>query len=104
MAMIEQSDDETSAARSPRRGRRLSDMILVAFHMACDRDDFEVANQLLAILEIVVQRPPPEGRAERRRERDSLVAAYERLWSLRHPDPERLAIAPHTPGPWLGAR
>jgi hypothetical protein len=30
--------------------------------------------------------PPPEGRRERRGNAQPLVAAHERLWSLRHPE------------------
>ena len=36
--------------------RRLSDKILIAFHHACDQGDLEVAEQLLAVLEMVVTR------------------------------------------------
>ena len=63
-------------------GRRLSDKLLVAFHQACDQADIEVAEQLLGILEIVTRRYSAN---HDRRERESLVAAYKRLWLLRHP-------------------
>lgn len=65
--------------------RRLSDKVLIAFHQACDQSDFEVAEQLLQIAEMIVSRwpAPLEGR---RRSRENLVAAHERLWLLRHPD------------------
>jgi hypothetical protein len=68
----------------PARRRRLSDKILVAFHHACDQHDFEVAERLLVVLEIVVRRPPPAGQPERRRGIETLVAAHERLWLLRN--------------------
>ncbi len=66
------------------RGRRLSDKILVAFHHACDAGDLQVAEQLLRTLEGMITRRgvPPEQ--NRRRSLESLVAAYERLWHLRH--------------------
>ena len=67
----------------PRHGRRLSDKILVAFHQSCDQGDFEVADQLLRILEMMTRRPDPPN-VNRRRNIETLVAAHERLWNLRH--------------------
>ena len=69
----------------PRYTRRLSDKILIAFHHACDQADFEVAEQLLRILEMMLTRRPPTPDGTRRRNMESLVAAHERLWHLRHP-------------------
>ena len=66
-----------------RHGRRLSDKILVAFHQSCDQGDFEVADQLLRILEMMTRRPNPPN-VNRRRSIETLVAAHERLWNLRH--------------------
>jgi hypothetical protein len=90
--MNEFVDDDLSApdARDrggpagPRHGRRLSDKILVAFHHACDAQDLSVAEQLLKTLESMLTRRgvPPEQ--NRRRALESLVAAHERLWHLRH--------------------
>jgi hypothetical protein len=76
-----------SAARLavPRQGRRLSDKILVAFHQACDQGDFEVADQLLRVLELMLTRRSVTPDANRRRNIETLVAAHERLWHLRHP-------------------
>jgi len=75
------------APSGPRRaGRGLSDRILVAFHHACDLRDFEIAEQLLRTLELLVTRRPPEPDADRRRGLENLVAAHERLWQLRHAD------------------
>jgi hypothetical protein len=48
----------------PRRHRRLSDHILIAFHLACDREDLEVADRLLGILERMLRRPLPNGHPE----------------------------------------
>jgi hypothetical protein len=75
-----------SAGAPPRQGRRLSDKVLIAFHHACDIGDFETADDLLRILGRIIaqQVSPPE--ANRRRSLESLVAAHERLWHLRHPD------------------
>ncbi len=74
----------------PRHSRRLSDKILIAFHHACDQSDYEVAEQLLRILEMMLTRRPVSPDTNRRRNMESLVAAHERLWHLRHPDtPDR---------------
>jgi hypothetical protein len=72
----------------PRYTRRLSDKILIAFHHACDQSDFEVAEQLLRILEMMLTRRPLTSDGTRRRNMESLVAAHERLWHLRHPHSE----------------
>jgi hypothetical protein len=65
--------------------RRLSDKVLIAFHHACDQDDFEVAGQLLHVLETMLTRRPLTLDNRRARDQDTLVAAHERLWQLRHP-------------------
>jgi hypothetical protein len=77
---------EVRSASAPRHSRRLSDKILIAFHHACDQADFEVAEQLLRILEMMLTRRPVSPDTNRRRNMESLVAAHERLWHLRHPD------------------
>lgn len=77
-------DDAPTAA--PRYTRRLSDKILIAFHHACDQADFDVAEQLLAVLEVMLTRRPLTPDGTRRRNMESLVAAHERLWHLRHPN------------------
>jgi hypothetical protein len=74
-----------SASPLPRQGRRLSDKILVAFHQACDVTDLEIADYLLRTLEVMVTRKPSPNQTGRRRDMESLVAAHERLWWLRHP-------------------
>ena len=76
---------ETGPGGAPRYSRRLSDKILIAFHHACDQSDFEVAEQLLHNLEIMLTRRPLTPDGTRRRKMESLVAAHERLWHLRHP-------------------
>ena len=77
--------DNAPAPAVQRHSRRLSDKILVAFHHACDQADFEVAEQLLQILEMMLTRRPVTQDGTRRRNMESLVAAHERLWHLRHP-------------------
>ena len=75
---------EATAPATPRYSRRLSDKILIAFHHACDQGDFEVAEQLLHVLEMMLTRRPLTPDGTRRRNMESLVAAHERLWHLRH--------------------
>jgi hypothetical protein len=77
---------DRATSGGPRHGRRLSDKILVAFHHACDAQDLLVAEQLLKTLEGMLTRRgmPPEQ--NRRKALESLVAAHERLWHLRHRD------------------
>lgn len=76
----------TQARTTQRYTRRLSDKVLIAFHQACDQGDFEVAEQLLRVLETMVMRRPNVPDVNRRRHIESLVAAHERLWVLRHPE------------------
>ena len=88
-AVIQADEDtgrETGGATAPRYSRRLSDKILIAFHHACDQADFEVAEQLLHILEMMLTRRPLTPDGTRRRNMESLIAAHERLWHLRHPN------------------
>ena len=73
-------------ATAPRHTRRLSDKILIAFHLACDQADFEVAERLLKVVETVLAVPKETPIDRERREQETLVAAYERLWQLRHPN------------------
>ncbi|WP_191084634.1 hypothetical protein [Roseococcus microcysteis] len=82
-------EEGTRAGAPPRQGRRLSDKILVAFHQACDQSDFEVAEQLLRVLEMMLTRRAVSPDANRRRNIETLVAAHERLWHLRHPDADQ---------------
>jgi hypothetical protein len=82
----EEASRETGPGGAPRYSRRLSDKILIAFHHACDQSDFEVAEQLLHILEMMLTRRPLTPDGTRRRNMESLVAAHERLWHLRHPN------------------
>jgi hypothetical protein len=76
--------NDSPATPAPRYSRRLSDKILIAFHHACDQGDFEVAEQLLHVLEMMLTRRPLTPDGTRRRNMESLVAAHERLWHLRH--------------------
>ena len=55
-AVLEQ---DTRPQRRPNRRRRLSDMVSITFHFACDQGDLEAADRLLAIPEFMLRRPPP---------------------------------------------
>lgn len=77
--------DGGRVAAPPRHTRRLSDKILIAFHHACDQSDYEVAEELLRTLEMMLTRRPVSPDHNRRKNMESLVAAHERLWLLRHP-------------------
>jgi hypothetical protein len=83
-------DGASGGTGAPRYSRRLSDKILIAFHQACDQEDFEVAEHLLHILELMLKRRPATADTNRRRSMESLVAAHERLWHLRHPSEDML--------------
>ena len=93
------SGRESGSSGTPRYTRRLSDKILIAFHHACDQADFEVAEQLLHVLEMMLTRRPLTPDGTRRRNMESLVAAHERLWHLRHPHIEE-ACSRNPTAPW----
>lgn len=78
--------DDRLGGHAPRHTRRLSDKILIAFHHACDQADYEVADDLLRILETMLTRRASSPDSNRRRNIESLVAAHERLWMLKHPE------------------
>ena len=82
----QESPPKPSLGGAPRYSRRLSDKILLAFHHACDQGDYEIAKQLLRILETMLTRRTIPPDANRRKSIESLVAAHERLWHLRHPE------------------
>ncbi|MBV8158460.1 MAG: hypothetical protein JO278_12420 [Dyella sp.] len=82
---VEREPGAGAAAPPLRSSRRLSDKILVAVHQACDEADYEVASRLLQVLELMLMRRPTKLDSTRRRSMESLVAAHERLWYLRHP-------------------
>ncbi len=84
--MSESENDSKSEIGPPRYSRRLSDKILIAFHHACDQGDYEIAEKLLHVLELMLTRRPSPTEGNRRRTIESLVAAHERLWMLRHPE------------------
>jgi hypothetical protein len=56
---------------------------MVACHHACDAGDADVADRLLKIAAAMLARRQATC-DKRRRDMESIVAAYERLWLLRH--------------------
>jgi hypothetical protein len=68
----------------PRDDRRLADKLLLAFHQACDQQEELVASQLLSILEPLFARRSRQVEFNRRLSMETLVAAHERLWHIRH--------------------
>ena len=84
----EEGGRETRPWTAPQYGRRLSDKILIAFHHACEHKDLEVAERLLHVLEMMLARRSDPVVPDRRRQqnRETLAAAHEHLWRLRHPD------------------
>jgi hypothetical protein len=75
------SADATHALRYT---KRLSGKIFIAFHRACDQRDVEVSQRLLTVLQMMTERPHGVGSGRDPRHKRSLVAAYERLWLIRH--------------------
>jgi hypothetical protein len=73
---------QTQGGAKPRYTRRLSDKILLAFHVACDQGDHEIAGQLLHVFEKMFSRRTIPLTTERRKNLENLVAAHERLWHL----------------------
>jgi hypothetical protein len=63
----------------PRHAGGLSERIFAAFCHACDDRDFQVAEQLLHVMEMTLGRSPLADGQDRRTDAGSLVAAYERL-------------------------
>ncbi len=73
-----------SSERAPRTHSRLPDHILIAAHRACDLREFEAAMELLVSVENALRNAPAVVDRRHQRDFDSLVAAHERLWMLRH--------------------
>jgi hypothetical protein len=80
------TEQEPVRARGSHGKRRLADTILLAFHHACDQPDIAVAWELLNVLEFMAMRHPKLPAGVERRAQESLVAAHERLWQIRHPE------------------
>jgi hypothetical protein len=77
---------DTMVNNKRRPHRSLAWHLFNTFHQACDQGDLEVAELLLAVLAMVVADRLHQPTAPDRRSTEILVAAYERLWNLRHPN------------------
>ncbi len=83
-AVATNDNSQAAAGADVRYARRLSDKIAIAFHHACDERDIEVAQRLLDVLEGMIDQPLGLPNGGDRRGKESLVAAHERLWLIRH--------------------
>ena len=63
--------------------RRLSDRIIAAFDLACEREDVEVADALYKSLELVLTRQGGAGNTERRDDISFILDASAKLHRLR---------------------
>ena len=70
----------------PLGGRQLPERILVAAHQAIDLGDLEAAIRLLGVVEGLVKDKAKRPASSTRRTMESLVAAHQRIWNLRHRD------------------
>ena len=66
-----------------RWGRRISDKIIDAFEMACDKGDVEVAEGLHHILEMVLTRQGGAGVHDQRQSMEFIAQTSDRLAALR---------------------
>jgi hypothetical protein len=76
------ADTMVNKKRRPRRC--LAWHLFTTFHQACDQGDLEVAELLLAVLAMVVAGRLHQPTAPDRHSTEILVAAYDRIWNLRH--------------------
>lgn len=66
--------------------QRVMDKVAQAFHHACDIVDVEVAERLVQIMDRMVSERLLKADGTRRRAVETLVAAHEHLWQIRHAD------------------
>jgi hypothetical protein len=62
----------------------LPEFILSAFEQACNDQDITVAKRLLTVLEVIERRSARPGSTIDSRTRTVIVAAHERLWTMRN--------------------
>mgnify|MGYP001152836175 CR=1 FL=1 len=67
----------------PETGRRLSDKIINAFNMACDKADLEVAKGLYQVLETVLTRHSGKDVGDKREHVEFIHQASDRLSAMR---------------------
>ena len=70
------------AAHGELHGRKIGNIILRTFNHACEQGNLEIAGQLLGVYEMMVSGKPISIGTERRREKENLISAHDRLWGL----------------------
>ena len=75
-----------SPAPLPSSSRQLPERILVAAHQSIDLGDLDMASKLLGVVERLLKGKVSRSQLCTRRNIEGLVAAYQRIWDLRHPD------------------
>jgi hypothetical protein len=74
---------DTLIGHTVRRPRHVVEVVLHAFHHACDTHNYEIAWRLLVAAETAMQFDQSATTALRRTMAKKLVSAHERLWTLR---------------------
>ena len=74
-----------SAASSERTQPHSADRLFATFREACAQGDLDLAAATLRLVEVSLLLMP-EGPPQARKVMDSLVASYNTLWFLRHPE------------------
>jgi hypothetical protein len=80
---------EADALRAERKRRLVADDILVAFRVACDIGDSEVATRLLGVIENILIKRMGSPLTAREQDLASLTDAFERLRTIRPQEPGR---------------
>lgn len=74
-----------SATEPDRKRRHPAERLFATFREACTQGDLEMAAATLRLVEVSLLLTP-EGSPETRKVIDGLVASYNTLWFLRHPE------------------
>lgn len=72
------------AAAPVAHNQRVMDKVAQALHHACDIVDIEIAERLVQIMDRMVHERLLKADGTRRRAVETLVAAHEHLWQIRH--------------------
>jgi len=74
-----------SAAHREGRSRHPAERLFITFREACAQGDLDLAEATLRLVEVSILLTP-EDSPQRRKVMDGLVAGYNTLWFMRHPD------------------
>lgn len=77
-------EDNSCSAVTQCGKHAMSDEIILAFHMACDLRDVEVARKLLIVLEVTIRGNERRSDFNWEYALNALLAGHERLWALKH--------------------